>query len=108
MFLALITGSEYWESEIDDEGIDKTSSVTHHELFKKGSTPFGLENDPGAFECAMDVRHVSLEWQHKLVYIGNNFILLETSRVHLKRTDEVLRLLMKAYVKIAVEECVRQ
>lgn len=83
----------------------ETAFVTHLELFCYSGTPFGLKSAPAMFQRAVIVILASVEGQFSAMYINITIIFPGSLEKHLAHTEEVLRLLMDAGMKLKLEKC---
>lgn len=85
---------------MDEEDMVKTAFIIHHGFVKYTRMPFGLKNTPPTFQRPMDAIFASVKWQHATVYINGAIGIFKALENHLKHTEELLRLSMKAGVTI--------
>lgn len=63
MFKNLNAFWEYLEAPITDQDLDKTSATPRICTYSYTSTPFGLQNTPATFQCALDIILSVVQWK---------------------------------------------
>lgn len=105
MFLTLDANSRYWQLEMDEADMDKTSFVTHNGPHRYNHMPFGLRNAPVAFQKEMNVFLATLQRQHALVYIYDIIFFSPTPEDRTGHVESVIRLIYKAGMTLKLKKC---
>lgn len=71
MFLTFDSNSGYWQIEIAECNLNKTTFTSHHALYRFISVPFGLKDAPSTFQRAVDLILSTTKWHFAFVYIEN-------------------------------------
>jgi len=104
-FTTLDLASGYWQVEMDPISRDKTAFTTEHGIYEFNVMPFGLTNAPATFQRLMNQVLHSVLGNGVVVYLDDINIYTKTFEEHLKKLEEVLRLLKIAGLKIKPSKC---
>lgn len=64
MISTLDTNFGYWQVEIEENYRDKTTSTSHHGLYRFIRMTFGLKNRPGTFQGVIDDIMSTAQWKY--------------------------------------------
>jgi hypothetical protein len=95
----------FWQLELDPETKHKTSMVTCLGQYEYNVLPFGLNSAPGAFQRAMAMVLMGLEWEKCLIYLDDILVFSTSFEQHLKDLSEVFDRFREANLKLKVGKC---
>ena len=85
VFTTLDCNSRYWQVEITEEDLDKTTFASHSGLYRFLRMPFGLKNAPATFQRAVDIILSRVKWETALVYLDDVIVYSRTVTEHMAR-----------------------
>jgi hypothetical protein len=94
-FTSLDFTSGYWQIQIDEKDIPKTTFRTPFGHFQWKVMPFGLTNAPATFQSFMNDVFWAHLWDFVVVYLDDILIYSKTEEEHRKHVQIVLDLLRK-------------
>lgn len=95
-FSSLDATAGYWQTEMDEDGTNKTAFVTYDGLLRYRRMTFSLKNAPATVQQAMDVILAMLKWQFALVYFFKFVALSKFRTKHITQVAFVLPLMKSA------------
>lgn len=84
--------SGYWQMEIDAEDKDRSSLVTHDQLYIYPNA-VRVENAPGTFQGAASVVSAAVKWQYVFVCIENITLFSTSPEDHERHIDTVMKVI---------------
>ncbi len=104
-FSTLDLYSGYWQVEMDEQDIDKTSFVTRQGLFRFTVMPFGLSNAPAKFQRLMELVLKDLNWKVCLIYLDDVIVYGAGFYPALDRLKIVWKRIREANLKLKPTKC---
>jgi hypothetical protein len=104
-FTTLDLASGYWQVEMSDQDIEKTTFITHQGLYEFLVMPFGLRCAPSTFQRLMN--HVLRKFLGKFVavYLDDIIIFSTSFEQHIDHVNQVFEALRNATLKIKLKKC---
>lgn len=103
IFSTLEDNSRYCKVKNQEYHRDLTSFSGHFGLFRFTRMPFGLNNAPAKFQCAVDIIPSRVKWQFAFLYLDDVIIYLKCVSEHFKHVRVVLNLLSKVGITLKLE-----
>lgn len=69
---------------------------------------FGLTNDPGKFQLAINILLSSIRWKFEIVYLEDIILFSKTIEDHMTLQNAVLALLKDAGLTLKIRKCLFQ
>jgi hypothetical protein len=91
--------------EFDEESRPITAICTHRGLHHFKHMPFGGQNGPPEFQCAMQDILSPYLWMFALVYINDIVVYSRTFNNHLKHVDSVLKAIAMSGLMLSPPRC---
>ena len=104
-FSTLDLQSGYWQIEMADKDIPKTTFITKYGLFEYTKMLFGLCSAPSTFQCCMELVFRGLQWKTLLIYLDDLIVIGQAMEENLERLDEVLLRLEQSGLKLKPSKC---
>ena len=104
-FSSLDLASGYWQVEMDERDIEKTTFTCHIGLFAFNVMPFGLRNAPPTFQRLMNEVMGEYLNDFVVVYIDDIMVYSRTFEKHIEHLKKVFRKLQEANLMVKFRKC---
>ena len=98
--------SGFWQIAMDEKSKELTSFRTEDGQYQFKRMPFGLTNAPATFQKMVNTILAGLKGMNLQVFIDDICIATKTWEEHLIMLDKVLKVVIKAKLKIKADKCV--
>ena len=105
LFSTLDMASGYWQIEMAEEDIEKTSFITHCGLFDFLVCPFGLCSLPETYQRMIDKMIAGLKWKICVAYLDDIIVYSQDFASHINNLKQVFKAIESANLRMNPSKC---